>query len=167
MDYVRLDPARLEPARKPEAVAAGFEGQCNPRDLFTGPGRLIAPAMQQAIAGASLARRAVNLPLSGLKPGCGSRALCGSKLWSGVKNARPKSRNRKFESISLQRRVSCEPKLPRSEPGLHRLGLPLLREVPAMAPDRVLDDLRREAKAAVAERSHADILSDRPLAPDR
>jgi hypothetical protein len=48
MDYVRLDPTRLEPARKPEAVAAGFEGQCNPRDLFTGPGRLMAPAMQQA-----------------------------------------------------------------------------------------------------------------------
>ena len=45
------------------AVAAGFEGQCNPRDLFTGPGRLIAPAMQQAIAGASLARRTVNLRL--------------------------------------------------------------------------------------------------------
>ena len=48
MDYVRLDPTRLEPARKPEAVAAGFEGQCNPRDLFTGPDRFIAPAMQQA-----------------------------------------------------------------------------------------------------------------------
>src|SRR5207249_2202932 len=28
--------------------AAGFEGQCNPRDLFTGPDRFIAPAMQQA-----------------------------------------------------------------------------------------------------------------------
>jgi hypothetical protein len=61
------------------------------------------------IAGASLARRAVNLPLSVLKPGCGSRALYGSKLRSGIKNARPKSRNRKFESISLQGRVRCEP----------------------------------------------------------
>jgi hypothetical protein len=110
---VRLHPPRLEPARQPEAVAPGFEGQCNPRDLFTGPGRLIAPAIQQAIAGASLARRAVNLPLSVLKPGCGSRALCGSKLRRGVKNARPKSRNRKFESISLQRGVSCEPELRR------------------------------------------------------
>src|SRR3984893_12105218 len=48
MDHVRLYPTRLEPARQPEAVAAGFEGQCNPRDLFTGPDRLIAPAMQQA-----------------------------------------------------------------------------------------------------------------------
>src|SRR3984893_7266548 len=47
MDHVRLYPTRLEPARQPEAVAAGFEGQCNPRDLFTGPDRLIAPAMQQ------------------------------------------------------------------------------------------------------------------------
>src|SRR5712672_3400370 len=47
MDHVRLYPTRLEPARQPEAVAAGFEGQCNPRDLFTGPDRLIPPAMQQ------------------------------------------------------------------------------------------------------------------------
>jgi hypothetical protein len=30
----------------------------------------------------------------------------------------------------------------------------------------VLDDLGREAMAAVAERSHADTLSDPPLAPD-
>src|SRR5580704_7579766 len=48
MDHVRLYPPRLEPARQPEAVAAGFEGNRNPRDLFTGPDRLIAPAMQQA-----------------------------------------------------------------------------------------------------------------------
>src|SRR5580693_10590612 len=46
MDHVRLDPARLEPARQPEAVAAGFEGKRNPRDLFTGPDRLIPPVMQ-------------------------------------------------------------------------------------------------------------------------
>src|SRR5580693_4186450 len=46
MDHVRLYPARLEPARQPEAVAAGFEGQRNPRDLFTGPDRLIPPAVQ-------------------------------------------------------------------------------------------------------------------------
>src|ERR1700756_1812343 len=45
MDHVRLDPTRLKPACQPEAVAAGFEGQRNPRDLFTGPDRLIAPAM--------------------------------------------------------------------------------------------------------------------------
>jgi len=32
-------------------------------------------------------------------------------------------------------------------------------------PDRVLDDLGREAVAAVADRSHADILSDTPPAP--
>ena len=38
----------LEPARQPKAVAPGFEGNRNPRDLFTGPDRLIAPAMQQA-----------------------------------------------------------------------------------------------------------------------
>jgi hypothetical protein len=45
MDHVRLDPARIQPARQPEAVAASFEGQRNPRDRFTGPDRLIAPAM--------------------------------------------------------------------------------------------------------------------------
>src|SRR6202030_1019428 len=33
-------------------------------------------------------------------------------------------------------------------------------------PDRVLDDLGRESMAAVAERAHADILSDTPLASD-
>src|ERR1700726_3464779 len=48
MDDVRFDPARIQPTRQPEAIAAGFEGQCNPRDLFTGPDRFIAPAMQQA-----------------------------------------------------------------------------------------------------------------------
>ena len=34
-------------------------------------------------------------------------------------------------------------------------------------PDGVLDDLGREAIAAVAERSHADILLDTLRAPDR
>src|SRR5438094_2306680 len=48
IDHVRFDPARIQPTRQPEAVAAGFEGQCNPRDLFTGPDRFIAPTMQQA-----------------------------------------------------------------------------------------------------------------------
>src|SRR5580700_10298437 len=48
MDHVRFDPARIQPTRQPEAIAAGFESQCNPRDLFTGPDRFIAPAMQQA-----------------------------------------------------------------------------------------------------------------------
>src|SRR5690348_15379257 len=33
-------------------------------------------------------------------------------------------------------------------------------------PDRVLDDLGREAMAAVAERRHVDILPDTPSAPD-
>ena len=33
-------------------------------------------------------------------------------------------------------------------------------------PDRVLDDLGREAMAAVAERSQATILPDTPIAPD-
>jgi hypothetical protein len=45
--YTRgMDHVRLYPARQPEAVAAGFEGQRNPRDLFTGPDRLIPPAVQ-------------------------------------------------------------------------------------------------------------------------
>jgi hypothetical protein len=33
---------------QPKAVATGFEGQCNSRDLFTGPDCLVAPAMQHA-----------------------------------------------------------------------------------------------------------------------
>jgi hypothetical protein len=45
MDHVCLYPARLEPARQPKAVAAGFEGQRNPRDCAVGPDGLIPPAM--------------------------------------------------------------------------------------------------------------------------
>ena len=37
MDHVRLDPTRLQPARQPEAVAAGFEGNRNPRDRAARP----------------------------------------------------------------------------------------------------------------------------------
>src|SRR6516165_1512199 len=48
MDHVRFHPARLKPTRQPEAVAAGFEGKCDPRDLAAGLDRLIAPTMQQA-----------------------------------------------------------------------------------------------------------------------
>src|SRR6202048_5150926 len=48
MDHVRLDSTRTQPTRQSETVAAGFEGERNPRDLFTGPDCLIAPAMQQA-----------------------------------------------------------------------------------------------------------------------
>src|SRR5271170_3776934 len=47
MDHVSLDATRLEPARQPEAVAAGLEGNRNPRDSAAGPDRLIPPAMQQ------------------------------------------------------------------------------------------------------------------------
>src|SRR5438105_8544287 len=47
MDHMRLHPMHTKPARQPEAVATGFEGQCNPRDLAAGLDRLIAPAMQQ------------------------------------------------------------------------------------------------------------------------
>jgi hypothetical protein len=46
MDHVRLYSTCLEPARQPKAVAAGFEGQRNPRDSAAGPDRLIPPAMQ-------------------------------------------------------------------------------------------------------------------------
>src|ERR1700741_4302107 len=48
MDHMRLHPTRPQPARQPEAIAAGFEGQRNPRDLAAGLDRLVAPAMQQA-----------------------------------------------------------------------------------------------------------------------
>jgi hypothetical protein len=47
MDHMRLHPTPPKPARQPEAVTTGFEGQCNPRDLAAGLDRLIPPAMQQ------------------------------------------------------------------------------------------------------------------------
>jgi hypothetical protein len=47
MDHVRFYPTRRKPARQPEAVAAGFEGNRNPRDRSAGPDRLMLPAMQQ------------------------------------------------------------------------------------------------------------------------
>src|SRR5271163_2607326 len=46
MDDVRFYSTCLEPARQPKAVAAGFEGNRNPRDLAAGLDRLIPPAMQ-------------------------------------------------------------------------------------------------------------------------
>jgi ribosomal protein S21 len=33
MDHVRLHPTRAKPTRQPEAVAAGFEGKRNRRDI--------------------------------------------------------------------------------------------------------------------------------------
>jgi tetratricopeptide (TPR) repeat protein len=50
-------PKRPKPARQPEAVATGFEGKRNPRDLATGPDRLIAPAMHQANTGYKIFER--------------------------------------------------------------------------------------------------------------
>src|SRR5580704_2162580 len=48
MDHVSLYSTRRKPARQPKPVAAGFEGNRNPRDRAAGPDRLILPAMQQA-----------------------------------------------------------------------------------------------------------------------
>ena len=45
MDDMAFDAARLQPTRQPEAVAAGLEGNRNPRDSAAGPDRLIPPAM--------------------------------------------------------------------------------------------------------------------------
>ena len=42
-----LDPTPLQPARQPEAVAAGFEGECDPRDVLPALTDCLAPAMQQ------------------------------------------------------------------------------------------------------------------------
>src|SRR5438309_11197034 len=47
MDHVSLYSTRRKPARQPKAVAAGFEGERNPRDGAAGPNHLIPPAMQQ------------------------------------------------------------------------------------------------------------------------
>jgi hypothetical protein len=47
MDHVSLYSTRREPARQPKAVAAGFEGQRNPRDGAASLDRFVAPAVQQ------------------------------------------------------------------------------------------------------------------------
>src|ERR1700756_984053 len=47
MDHVRLDTTRLQPARQPETVAAGLEGNCNPGDRAAIPDLLVAPAVQE------------------------------------------------------------------------------------------------------------------------
>ena len=47
VDHIGLDGTRLEPARQPEAVTAGFIGQRNTRDRAAGFDRLAAPALQQ------------------------------------------------------------------------------------------------------------------------
>src|SRR5438046_9869154 len=48
MAHVRPGATRRQPARQPEAVAAGLDGNRNPRARAPGPDRLILPAMQQA-----------------------------------------------------------------------------------------------------------------------
>src|SRR5271166_2323510 len=50
--------------------------------------------------------------------------------------------------------------------GQQLLDIAIAQGEAEIKPDRVLDDLGREAMAAVAERSHSDILPDPPLAPD-
>jgi hypothetical protein len=56
--------------------------------------------------------------------------------------------------------VDVEPAL-----GQQLLDVAIAQGEAEIEPDRVLNDLRGEAMAAVAERSHADILPDTPLAP--
>ena len=53
MDHVRLDATRLEPARQPEAVAAGFEGNRD-RGLKKNTHRLLVTC---ALANLFMARR--------------------------------------------------------------------------------------------------------------
>src|SRR5690348_13554552 len=48
MNNVRLDPARAQPAREPEAITARLEGNGDAPDGATGLGRLIPPALQQS-----------------------------------------------------------------------------------------------------------------------
>jgi hypothetical protein len=48
MDHVSFNAVCAQPARQPEAVAAGLEGDGNARDRAARLGRLIAPAVQQS-----------------------------------------------------------------------------------------------------------------------
>ena len=47
MNDVSFDPAGAQPARQPEAVAAGLKGDDDARDLVAGLDGFVAPAMQQ------------------------------------------------------------------------------------------------------------------------
>ena len=51
VDDVGLDAARPQPARQPEAVAAGLEGDADARDRAAGPGRLVPSSARAAEAG--------------------------------------------------------------------------------------------------------------------
>jgi hypothetical protein len=68
MDHVRLNATRLEPARQPKAVAAGFEGQRNPRDCAAGLDR----SSRQRCSTASS------------RSGLGSSFLCGCRSIPGT-----------------------------------------------------------------------------------
>src|SRR6516165_476554 len=50
--------------------------------------------------------------------------------------------------------------------GQQLLDIAVAKGEAKVEPNRVLDDLGREAMATVAERGHADILADQPLSPD-
>ena len=47
MNDIRFDPTGAQPARQPEAVAAGLEGNDNARDGAAGLDGFVTPAMQQ------------------------------------------------------------------------------------------------------------------------
>src|SRR3712207_2096777 len=47
MDDIRFNAARPQPARQPEAVAAGLEGDADTRDPTANPGRLVPPTPEQ------------------------------------------------------------------------------------------------------------------------
>jgi hypothetical protein len=90
----------------------------------------------------------------------------------------------KFFSVASARAMLAQPSRDREtefqHPSPHRfvgdvepsfgqqfLDIAVAQGEPKIEPDRVLDDLGRGAMAAVAELSHAGILSHPPLAPDR
>src|SRR5262249_38959532 len=60
MDHVRLDTTRLQPARQPEAVAAGFEGNRDPRDRLQ---RLMVPSRRPPHTISPLERNEFELPV--------------------------------------------------------------------------------------------------------
>jgi hypothetical protein len=77
---------------------------------------------------------------------CGDQALAVIVAWAGGRS-RPRLR-----SSAARRRQFLDIAVAQGEAEIE--------------PDRVLDDLGREAMAAVAEWAHTDILSDTPLASD-
>src|ERR1700759_2475323 len=89
------------------------------------------------------------------------RTTISSRCHCALGRGRPCRRFRAISGPNLRRTVSQETSSPRSASKF--LDVSVAQGEAEIQPDRVLDDLGREAMTAVGERSHLDILSGTPL----